>query len=122
MSSFTPGTRAVAIDRVRNGATLVEAARAAGIAGTTLKGWITRGNAEDLGPFRDFAAAIADARVEAQEVPPPMTDEQFRARLERSIRNGSVQAMKLWATIYATPAEPVEEKPVSAIARLADSA
>jgi transposase-like protein len=119
ISKFNAETRAVVLDKVGAGASIPEAARAAGVGTDTLKRWLTRGRREDIGPFSDFEAAVVEAREAVRQAPAPMSPEEFRQHLDRSVRAGSVQAMKLWADRFLVADDPVVEQPVSAITRLA---
>jgi transposase-like protein len=117
-TKFTAETRATIVGHVAAGASLADAARRAGVREKTLTGWLARGRRDDLGPFAVFAADVADARKRAQQPPGPMTPAEFREHLERAVRAGSVQAMRLWADQYLLPPEAAPDVPTSAIARL----
>jgi hypothetical protein len=119
-TKFTDETRATVLGYVAAGASLADAARRAGVREKTLTGWLARGRREDLGPFAAFAADVADARRRAQQSPGPMSPSEFREHLERAVRAGSVQAMKLWAEQYLIPLEAAPGLPASAIARLVE--
>jgi transposase-like protein len=118
LSKFTPEARAEVVGYVGAGASIPDAARAAGVGVDTLKRWLARGRREDLGPYSDFEAAVADARKQARLAPDPMSPSEFREHLERAVRAGSVQAMKLWADQFLIPPELAPGLPPSAIARL----
>jgi hypothetical protein len=118
---FTPETRATVVGCVAAGASLADAARRAGVREGTLTGWLARGRREDIGPFAVFAADVADARRQAQQSPGQMSAREFREHVERAVRAGSVQAMKLWAERYlASPEELRAMLPASLITRLAE--
>jgi hypothetical protein len=109
-SKFTYEARIAILARLEAGTTLSDAARAAGIRLPTLKRWLTRGRNERQGPYADFARAV-DAAKEASEG--PMTFESFLAQLEKSVRAGNVQAMKLWWEIERGNTKPDRENPAS---------
>ena len=117
---FTAETRGEILGRVAAGVSLADASRASGVRADTVRDWIARGRREDLGPYSDFEAAVADARKQAEQAQGPMSVHEFREHLERSVRAGSVQAMKLWADQYLIPPEALPELPSSAITRLAE--
>jgi hypothetical protein len=93
--------------------------RRAGVREETLKGWLARGRREDLGPFATFAADVSEARRRAQQSPGQMSVAEWREHVERAVRGGSVQAMKLWADRFLIPLDELPEVPTSAITRLA---
>lgn len=94
-SRFTAETRAEIVASVAAGASVADAARAAGTHPSTVKGWVTRGRREP-GPYAEFVADL-DAAREGREPDGPMTADEFRGHLDSAVRAGSVQAMKLWA-------------------------
>lgn len=97
-SKFTSTNRAAVVERIAGGATVVEAARGAGIRPATLKGWLTRGRRDREGPYCAFAAAVAEARERIRDArATELTDEEFEQHLARAVRAGHVQAMKLWS-------------------------
>ena len=124
-SKFNAEVRAEIVEAVAAGCSLSDAARAAGVGLDTLKRWLGKGRREDIGPFSAFEAAVSEARREAaQRSPGQMSASEFREHLERSVRGGSVAAMKLWAEHYLIPPEELTEElrallPTSAITRLA---
>jgi transposase-like protein len=120
-SKFSAEARAEIVESVAAGCSLPDAARAAGVGLDTLKRWLGRGRREDLGPYAAFEAAVSEARKEAALLSPgEMSVAEFREHLERSVRAGSVSAMKLWAEQFMIPPEELGTKvPVSMIARLA---
>jgi len=115
---FTAETRGEILGRVAAGVSLADASRASGVRADTVRDWLARGRREDLGPYSDFEAAVADARKQARLAPDPMSPSEFREHLERAVRAGSVQAMKLWADQFLIPPELAPGLPPSAIARL----
>lgn len=117
-SRFTDPVRGGLLDRIAAGASLVDACRDVGVREKTVKGWITRGRREEAGDYAAFVAAVDAARAEAQAAPGPMTAEEFRAQVERAVRAGSVQAMRLWADKWLSGAKP--EPAATTISRLAD--
>ena len=118
-SKFTAPARAQIVAGVGAGASLPDAAHAAGVHPATLKGWITRGRRGEAG-YAEFAAEVEAAR-EAAEAAVPMTREEFRRHLDRAVRAGSVQAMKLWSEIDLRERKlPEPEQPRGKIAELAE--
>ncbi len=118
-TKFTPEVRAMVVEHVAAGASVADAARRAGVREETLKGWLARGRREDLGPFATFAADVSEARRRAQQSPGQMSVAEWREHVERAVRGGSVQAMKLWADRFLIPLDELPEVPTSAITRLA---
>ena len=93
------------IQGVRAGLSISDAAERAGLAYATVRNWLAQGRAESGTPHADFAAAIDIARDEAAGA--ELTLDEFNERLARSVRNGSVQAARLWWAIHGTTkAEP----------------
>ena len=121
-SKFTPEACSAILESVSAGASIADAARAAGVREGTLKGWITRGRREPSGPYTAFAASIERARSDAQARPGQMTADEFRAQLERAVRSGSVTAMKLWSDLFLVDDDDQADAPVSPIVLLADRA
>lgn len=54
------------VQMLRSGNYRDAAARAAGIAPSTLYSWLERGSNEQVGPYHDFAAAVDQAEAEAE--------------------------------------------------------
>ena len=95
------GAEAQIIEAVRAGATIVEAAQAAGKPVASVRRWLTEGRKG--GKHGEFAHAVDEARA-AQRVEPgegPMTHEEVERILTDAIRRGrSLQAVKLWLAIH----------------------
>lgn len=106
---LTPALGAAIAQRIAAGAPLTDAARAEGIHPQTAKGWQRRGREESTGIYSDFAAAVDQARADAADRPEPVTQDEFRRRLEDAVRAGSVNAMSLWARLYHDADEAPEE-------------
>ena len=143
---FDPLARAGVVELVAKGATLAHASTSTGVPIATIKGWITAGRKADAGDAHDFERAIADARqshraarrvapvapiapvapgpeVEADQIVPAMTTDEFRRHLEAGIRNQLGWAARLWSDRFLDPPpEPEPVKPESAIMRLARTA
>ena len=107
MRQFTPEATGAVIQGVRAGLTLAEAAERAGLPVQTVANWLSRGRSETGTPHARFAEAVDQAREAAQTE--ELTEPEFRRLLNRSVRNGSIQAARLWWNVYGTP--PDEERP-----------
>lgn len=103
-SALTPETQAEFCDRIRAGCSIPEAAEASGLRPMTVKGWITRGRGESGTKYAEFAATYEQARIDFESS--DMDGDEFRRHLNRAVRKGSVQAMKLWHEIYGRKEEP----------------
>lgn len=104
MSRFTDEIRAQIVASVAAGASLPDAARAAGVHPSTVKGWVTRGRRGD-NPYAEFVGELEAARQD-REPDEPMTAEEFRRHLDGAVRAGSVSAMKLWADRFLPSKDP----------------
>jgi transposase len=80
---------------VAAGLSYVDAARAAGVKPNTAKSWLARGRRESEGPYREFVAAVEQARERAQSRPEPMDEDELAVVVSEAARAGSVAAMKL---------------------------
>ena len=118
-SRFTDDVKDTVVASVAAGASLPDAARAASVHPSTLKSWITRGRREGSGEYADFAAEVEAARARHQGLEPPVSEAEFRQRVEAAVRAGSVQAMTLWARLWHSAEQPAEG-PRSKIDELAD--
>lgn len=103
-SLFTPEATAAVLAGVQGGLTIAEAAEQAGLAYATVRNWLAQGRGESGTAHAQFAAAVDAAREEAREA--ELTREEFDQRLARAVRNGSVQAARLWWTIHGGQNEP----------------
>lgn len=101
-SKFTPEIRADVLERIAAGAGIRDAADAVGIREATVRVWLTKGNAGNP-RYVEFAKQVAKARETARNRPEPMDAEEYREHLDRAVRAGSVQAMKLWWEVNGTP-------------------
>ncbi len=115
-SRFTEAVRVELLAAIRGGASLPDACSRVGISPHTVKSWLQRGRREEGTPHAAFAAAVDGAR-EASAVE-PMDDDEFQAHLDRAVRAGSVQAMKLWGELRSRRGDQ-EERPVDALDELA---
>jgi transposase len=100
------------IGAVRAGQTLDAAAAQAGISIATVRTWARRGRKDPEGRFGEFARALDAAREASRGDPSALDRSEFERHLAKAIRGGSVQAMKLWATLHReddAPAEPGDE-------------
>src|SRR3954467_6438305 len=93
---FTPEIRAALLEAFAAGCSVPDAARAADLREPTLKGWMTRGRAEDSGEYAEFVAAIDAAREAVAAKLKPGTADELAIEVWRSVRRGSVAAMKLY--------------------------
>lgn len=91
---WSPAARAELIGLTRAGLTLVDACARAGLSENTVKSWLKRGRKEVGTDYADFADALDRARAEAADA--LMDEDEFMAHLNKAVRTGSVQAMKLW--------------------------
>lgn len=116
-SKFTPEARAKALECFRMGLSVVETAKAIDVSEQTLKGWITRGRKEEAGEYREFVAAVEEARESCKQAEAPLTPDEHLLIVSRAARRGSVTAMKLyWDMLRADdgeeptpPADPMSE-------------
>lgn len=110
-SRFTPETRGAVLQALYSGLSLSESADQAGVPLQTLKNWLTRGRQETDTEYSAFASAVDEARDVAARA--PMSDREFRGYLNRAVRGGSVQAMRLWIALRQEdddePADPFAE-------------
>jgi transposase len=63
-SKLTPALAAAIAERVRNGNFPDVAAQCEGVGKSTFYAWMSRGQAETEGPFRDFAESVTRAEAE----------------------------------------------------------
>ncbi len=97
------------IGAVRAGQTLERACRAAGISVHTVKGWARKGRRDPESRFAAFAVALEAARNAGRSDSSALEWDEFEQHLAKAIRGGSVQAMRLYASLYRpdeAPAEP----------------
>jgi hypothetical protein len=99
----------------RAGASMEEACELVGVSLRTVQRLTAAGKRRADAESSAFAAALASARTEAAErADAPeveqgaMDDDEFRACLEKAIRRGSTQAMRLWSERFASrpPSRP----------------
>lgn len=96
-SRFTPETRGAVLQALYSGLSLSESADQAGLPVQTLKNWLTRGRRETDTDYSAFATAVDEARDVAARA--PMSEREFRGYVNRAVRGGSVQAMRLWIAL-----------------------
>lgn len=108
---FTPENRGAVLQGVRAGLTIGEAAERAGLASQTVRNWLSAGRAEDGtgSPHALFAEAVDEAREEAATS--ELSESEFHATLNRAVRNGSVQALRLWWAINQPDSDDRERLP-----------
>jgi hypothetical protein len=100
------------VGAVRAGATLDAACRQAGVSVATVRGWAQKGRKEPEGRFGAFARDLDAARQAPVPERADMDWNEFEACLAKAIRGGSVQAMRVYASIHRPgeaseqPAEP----------------
>jgi len=98
------------LDRIERGASLPDAAAAEGLHASTLKGWLTRGRKEEAGDYAEFAAAVESARSRYREkLEQPMDLGDLEREVWRSVRAGSVAAMKLAWEILKAKSEDADQ-------------
>ena len=96
------------IGAVRAGQTLDAAAAQAGISVNTARTWARRGRKDPDSRWGEFARAL-DAAREANKADPSLMDwSEFERHLSKAIRGGSVQAMRLFATLHREDDAPAE--------------
>lgn len=103
------------IEAVRAGASIDDAARQAGKAVGTVRRWLTEGRKHPSGKWSEFARVVDEARA-AQRVEfggEPMTHGEVERILTDAIRNGSLQAVKLWLALHSQDAGPATDDPFS---------
>lgn len=92
-------TKAI-VARIEHGVSFKDAAIAEQVKPETARSWLTKGRRESTGAYAEFAAAVEEARAKAEAAATkPMTDDEFNEHLASAVRNGSVQAMKLYDEI-----------------------
>ena len=111
---FSPEATGAVIRGVRSGLTIAEAAERAGVAPQLARNWLSRGRREVDTAYSAFAIAVDEAREAAQTE--ELTEEEFHAQLNRSVRAGSVQALRLWWQIHGQDRE--EPRPEDKLDRL----
>ena len=79
---------------MRAGVSLADAARFAGVAPRTLRGWLRNGRRDPTSSYGPFARAIDDARARTA-AGGTMDAGELRAVVGRAARHGSVRAMRL---------------------------
>ena len=87
---------------VRDGATICAAATGAGVAETTVKGWLKRGRQDPKSKYGKFASAVDDAfsdRKLPSEDDRPADRTELLTLASRAARAGNVQAMRLLAEL-----------------------
>jgi hypothetical protein len=100
------------VGAVRAGATLDAASKQAGVSVATVRGWAQKGRKEPDGRFGVFARDLDAARAAASPAQVDMDWPEFEECLAKAIRGGSVQAMRVYASIHRPgkaseePAEP----------------
>lgn len=110
------------IGAVRAGATLDAASRQAGVSVETVRSWAHKGRKDTEGRFGGFARELGEAREAAEPTQADMSWAEFEACLAKAIREGSVQAMRVYASIHRSgeaPAEPEQADPFAEVDDLA---
>jgi hypothetical protein len=93
-----------ALNLIRDGASIPDAARELEIGEPTIKGWLSRGRKDPRSKYGGFAASVGQAFTERQL---PSNDDRPADRDEllllasRAARAGNVQAMRLLAELLA---------------------
>ena len=112
---FTAEKRIALLRLFAAGSTIPDAAEGADVKTQTVKGWLTKGRKENDGPYAEFAQVVDVVRGSADESE-PMTVEDLERAVWKSVRVGSVTAMKLaWEILKArdpddaAPADPFSE-------------
>jgi len=119
-SKFTPKLRAQLLELFEAGCTVPDAAAAAGVNITTLKGWLTRGRRDESGEYAVFAAAVDEVREEARSRPVPMDEDELVLVVSEAARRGNTQAMKLRYEMLEAARKRAEEpeEPADPLAKL----
>lgn len=111
-SKFTPDNCQAIVELIFDGVSISDAARETGINVKTVKNWLSKGRAEDDGPYADFAASVDRARQEVEQREPPGTEEELRLVVWRAAKGGSVAAQKLyWEMLRASDDDEKEGDP-----------
>ena len=109
-SRFTAEARGGVLQGLSAGLTLTEAAERAELPTQTVKNWLTRGRSEIGTEHAAFALAVDAAREAAERA--AMSEQEFRGCVNRAVRAGSVQAMRLWWAIRSDDeSDVVDEDP-----------
>lgn len=90
---------AAVVEAIRAGASIEDAARAAGCAPRTVDRWLQSGRLNPNGPYGKFSAQV-DATRREQGLPGTsesevMSEAELHRAVSRAVRNGSVAAMRL---------------------------
>jgi hypothetical protein len=96
------------IEAVRAGCSIDEAATQAGKPVATVRRWLTEGRKRPDAQHGEFARTV-DAAREAQRVEldnGPMTHDEIERRLTHAIRQGSLQAVKIWLELHPQDRAP----------------
>jgi hypothetical protein len=120
-SKFTPEIRGALIERFAADCSLPDAANAVELNEKTLRGWLTRGRKDEVGPYSDFAKAVDEAKEEARNRPDPMDEDELRLVVSESARKGNTQAMKLlWEILRTDRGDDADEEPADPLDALED--
>jgi len=102
----------IIIEAVGAGATIAEAAQAAGKPVASVRRWLTEGRKG--GRHAKFAAAVDEARAAQRvELPEgPMTHAEVERVLTDAIRRGhSMPAVKMWLALHSQDGAPTDDDP-----------
>jgi len=98
------------VGAVRAGATLEAAAAQASVSVHTVRCWARKGRGEPDGRYGQFAVDLAAARGRPARLESAEMDwSEFDAHLAKAVRTGSVQAMRLFASLHRPDGEPAAE-------------
>lgn len=94
------------VGAVRAGATLDAAAAQASVSVHTVRDWARKGRKEPGGRYAEFATDLAAARGRPARLESSEMDwDEFEAHLAKAVRAGSVQAMRVFASLHRPDAE-----------------
>lgn len=106
-SLFTPEVAKTIVEGIERGLSIPEVCTWSGLSENTVHGWLRRGRKEADTPYARFADDVDQARKQAASA--VMDEIEFRMHLNKAVRAGSVQAMKLWWEINGQDA-PDDDK------------
>ncbi len=101
-TKLTPEVAQIITDHLAAGATMGEAAQAAGVGRTTLKDWLQRGRLERRGRFAEFRRAVINAHRKARPMASPR-------HIRRGITERLLTDMEILRMVYAEIMRTLDE-------------